>query len=157
MGLAQSLKARPYLYDVRSSYHSRLQLCLCAKCRFVLGCSSGAAFMGTFFGKPVALSNLIPVTTMPFTKNDLGLHKRIVDVHTGRELSIFEALESPVADGFVSSMYGAQYTHFENESGDILRLAKAMINQIDGRKTNAFSIEYKPTDYAYKTLAKIIS
>lgn len=150
------LEPRNFLYDIRSSKNKRLQLCLSAKCKFFLGCSSGAAFMATFFGKPVALANLIPVTTMPFTKNDLGIHKSIVDNKTGKKLSISETLNSSVADAFVSSMYDDKYSYIENGNEDILKLSKAMLHQINGRKINSFSMDLKPADYAFKTMAKTL-
>ena len=54
-------------------------------------------------------------------------------------------------------MYGEKYTHLENEDQEILRLASAMIDQIEGNSIETTEICYRPGDYAYKTMARAIS
>lgn len=151
-----NIQDRPFLYDVRSTEEDRLHLCLSARCKFFLGCSSGIAFLATFFGKPVATANLIPVTTMPFTDKDLGQHKHIIHIESGKILDLKEALRSSVVDAFVSSMYGKKYWFRDNDNQEIASLAKSMNSQLNEDKIDKVKVDFQSGDYAYGAASHII-
>ena len=53
----------------------RLDIVLCAKTKFFLGCTSGISFVSMIFGVPVAQANMIPVQALAVCRNDLSIPK----------------------------------------------------------------------------------
>jgi len=151
------LTPRPYLYDVRKLGAGRLHLCLAAECQFFLGCSSGIAFLSTFFGRPVALANMIPITTMPLTSADVAIHKPIFSKIMGRQITFQEYLAAKIRHGFVSSMYEEEFIIKQNSSADILHLTQIMYSILRrGDYTGAELMDLQKKDYAFGGKAKFI-
>ncbi len=143
-----NLPDRPYLYDVRADFDSRLHLVLSARCRFFLGCSSGVSFLATAFGRPLALANMVPPTSLPYTKNDIALHKQIYSYDDDKILSFNESLALPIRAGFISSMYGDRYIPLENDAQQILAFVKLMLSDDRSKVFSALGF-LEPEDYSY--------
>jgi putative glycosyltransferase (TIGR04372 family) len=150
-----NLEERAYLYDIREQVGSRLHLALVARCKFFLGCSSGISFLATAFGRPLALANMVPLTSLPYTNNDIALHKRIYSNAEARMISFEENLELEIRAGFISSMYNDNYIPVENDATQILQLVEVMFGEERGKVLPASEF-LNPTDYAYPSACDIL-
>jgi putative glycosyltransferase (TIGR04372 family) len=112
-----------------------MDLFLCARCRFFLGNTSGVFFMAGIFGVPVALANLLPVsTTLPFGAKDLGIPKLLWSNKERRLLTFSEILASPLGNMRYSEQYRqAAIDMIDNTPEDILDLALEQLERTEGR------------------------
>lgn len=112
---------------------ARMDVLLCARCRFFLGNTSGLTLVSSVFGVPSALANLVPLSVRPFLPSDIGIPKLIRDVNSGRYLSFREVMRSPKGDFRYSRLYQrAGIEAVENTSGEILDMVIEMLDQLDG-------------------------
>lgn len=121
-----------YAHDPIKS--ERLDLILCASARFLLGNTSGIAFLSTVFGVPCALTNMIPVSTLGFSPLDISIPKSLWSSQLKRFLDLAEILGTDVA----SYQYASQYENsglriVENSSEDILGLTIEMLDRLSGK------------------------
>jgi len=112
----------------------RLDVILCAKARFFLGCTSGLSFVSTIFGVPVVQANMIPVETLGIRPCDLSMPKLVWNKTLKRHLRFDELMGSRTGGYFFTHQYHrAGLQAEENSREDILDLVSEMIDRLDGR------------------------
>ena len=144
----------------------RLDIILCAKARFILGNTSGIALVGTVFGIPCALSNMVPISAMGVSPQDISIPKLYWSLDEDRYLSFGEIFASPLS----RAQYSRNFTDAgirveENTPEDIKELATEMLDQvtgstIDGKDSalqQAFLSLLKPDHYSFGTSSTISS
>jgi len=108
----------------------RLDIILCAKAKFIIGCSSGLACVGTVFGTPCAITNLVPVSNLWFTNKDISIPKSIIEEGALTPLSIPEILSKECANYQYADLYKSEgLTLVENTNEEILDLTLDMIEK----------------------------
>jgi putative glycosyltransferase (TIGR04372 family) len=152
-----------YAHHPRKS--ARLDIILCAKARFFLGCASGLSFVSTAFGIPVASANMIPVATLATRYYDISIPKLIWSNRLGRHLRFDEILSSDIGGYFFSHQYRQSDLRVDENSGDdILGLVQEMLDRLDGRSVEtdediALQRSYKsllrPGAYSYGAASRI--
>lgn len=112
----------------------RMDVVLCAKARFFLGCTSGLAFLSMIFGVPIAHANMIPVDTLGFRYTDLSIPKLVWSETLQRYLKFSELFNSEAGSYIFSQQYkDAALRLDENTPEDILLMTKEMLDRLDGR------------------------
>lgn len=163
------LKEMPQVIDY--AHHplksARLDIILCARARFILGNTSGVFLIGTTFGVPSALANMIPMPTQGFLKQDLSIPKLIWDNDKDRLLTFREVMASPISTYRYASQYeNSKITVVENSSDEILALTKEMMDRLDGKYVESTEdlqrqAEYmsllRPQHYSYGAISSIAS
>lgn len=143
----------------------RLDIVLCARARFILGNTSGIFIVGSIFGTPCALANMIPMPTLGFNSYDISIPKMYWCEDQKRFLSFQEVLSSPLATYRYAQLYHqAKFKVIENSEDDILLMTTEMLEKMDKtfieseedkiRQKNFLAL-LKPIHYAYGTPAKI--
>lgn len=112
---------------------TRLDIILCARARFILGNTSGVALVGTVFGVPCALANMIPISAMGISPQDISIPKLHWSLDEDRYLSFGEIFASPLS----RAQYGRNFTDTgirleENSPEDIKQLATEMLDHLEG-------------------------
>lgn len=143
----------------------RLDVILCARARFILGNTSGIALVGTVFGVPCALSNLIPVSTLWFGSRDLSIPKLLWSRRLARYLRIDEMLAGPIANYHYASLYAEEEVDpVENSAQDILGLVVEMLDCLAGRSASEAGdaellayvhSQFKPRHYGFGSAARM--
>lgn len=132
-----TMKPLPPLRNVIDYAHhpaksDRLDVVLCASARFILGNTSGIALVGTVFGVPCAVANLIPSSTLWFGPRDIGIPKLIWSRTLGRHLRLDEILGGKAASYQYAKLYAeAGLEPIENTPEDIDALAGEMLDRLD--------------------------
>ena len=98
---------------------------------------------------------MVPLTSLPYTKNDIALHKRIYSNTEARMISFEENLKLEIRAGFISSMYNDNYIPLENDATQILQLVEVMFGEGKGKVLPASDF-LNPTDYAYPSSCDIL-
>lgn len=135
----QTMKPLPPLPSVIDYAHhpakcARLDIILCAKARFILGSTSGITLVGTVFGVPCALANVIPLSTLWFNPSDISIPKMLWSEHLGRYLRFDEALAGPVGDYRYAALYRESGIRTdENTPEEICDLATEMLDRLEGK------------------------
>lgn len=110
----------------------RMDVFLCAKARFFVGCTSGLAFLSSTFGVPVAHANMIPIETLGIRYCDLSIPKLLWSRRFDRYLGFKEIFDSPVGGYFFTQQYvDAEIDVYENSSEDILSLVVEMLELLN--------------------------
>jgi putative glycosyltransferase (TIGR04372 family) len=139
----------------------RLDLALCAKAKFILGGSSGIALVGTVFGTPCAITNLMPFSAMWFRKVDLSIPKLLWSKKLNRYLSFNEILNTNIGNFMFTSQYkDAEIEVLENTPEDILLLTKDIIRRCDNVELEVdVSILFKnilsSNHYGYNSISNV--
>lgn len=111
----------------------RLDIILCARARFILGNTSGIALVGTIFGVPCAIANMIPISEHWFNAKDMCIHKHLWPERLGRYLGFDEAMALPVANYHYAKLYkDAGIRVDENTPEEIRDLVIKMLDNLDG-------------------------
>ena len=152
-------------YARHSMKSGRLDVVLCAKARFFLGCTSGLSFLSTTFGVPVAHANMIPVETLGIRYCDLSIPKLLWSQSLGRYLRFDEILNSKMGGYFFTHQYQrANLRVEENSPEDILDLVSEMLDRLEGRFLEteedaklhaAYCSLFKPGHYSYGTNSRV--
>lgn len=143
----------------------RLDIFLCAQSRFILGNTSGIALVGTVFGVPSALANMIPITAMGYGPSDICIPKLIWSCSD----KYYVGLDKLRSIGLGSAQYYSQYVELnfkveENTPQDILELTIEMFDSLTENyesNTKRTSLQRKFTekfcdgDYAFGTSSKV--
>lgn len=160
------LKQMPQVIDY--AHHplksARLDIILCARARFILGNTSGVFLIGTAFGVPSALANMIPMPTLGFLKQDLSIPKLLWDRQKDRYLSFKEVMASPISTYRYASLYEKnKITVVENSPEDILALTVEMLDRLNEKYTETsedrqrhaeYMSLYQPQHYSYGAVSK---
>lgn len=129
------MENRPNVIDY--AHHAlksqRLDVLLCAKAKFILGNTSGMFIVGSIFGVPSGLVNMIPMPTLGFLPKDISIPKLYRDKDSQRYLTFKEIMRSDLA----AYRYGALYDKAnviieENSPEDICAVTIEMFNRLDG-------------------------
>ncbi len=142
---------------------ARLDVVLCAMCRFFLGSSSGLFGVSTAFGVPCGLANVVPLAGLPYAPHDLFVPKLYRSARDGRMLRFDEILASPSADYRHSRMYAdAGLELVESSPEDIVDLVEDLLERIEAPSPPAaaaspddFSALLRPHHYGYRSAARI--
>lgn len=111
----------------------RLDVILCAKAKFFLGCSSGLFFVSTIFGVPVAQVNMIPIEVLSVCKNDISIPKLLWSNSENRYLHFQDILSSSIGGYFFTYQYQSEnIIPIENTPDEILEITCEMLDRIDG-------------------------
>jgi putative glycosyltransferase (TIGR04372 family) len=111
---------------------SRLDIILCAKARFIIGNTSGINLVGTIFGVPCALTNMIPMSAIGMHKNDISIFKYHWSVKEDRYLKLKEVLATNISRFQYSIMFDKEKIILhENTPDDIKELTIEMINLLE--------------------------
>lgn len=113
-----------------------MDIFLFSHCRFLLGTSSGPAFLCGVLGTPVATANMIPPSVvLPFGAADIGIPK-LLRRRDGSLMSFAEAFASPVANfRFAEEFRRAGLEIVDNTPEDVLDLAVEQLDRLDGTLT----------------------
>jgi len=155
---APSLPPLPGIVDY--AHHrlrsARLDVVLCAMCRFFLGSSSGLFSISTAFGIPVGLANVVPLTALPYAPTDFFVPKLYRSARDGRILSFDEILSSPSADYRHSRMYAdAGLELIESSPEDISDLVADLIDPPARQSPDPLHPLLRPHHYGYGSRAKL--
>lgn len=135
---APSISGMPQVIDY--AHHplksARLDIVLCAMARFILGNTSGVALVGSVFGTPCALTNMVPLAAIGVSPLDLSIPKLHWSVAENRYLSFAEIFNSRMSQ----SQYNSEFVSFgirldENSPEEIRDLAIEMLASLDSSKT----------------------
>lgn len=106
---------------------------LCGSCRFFLGNTSGLFILSSIFNVPVVLTNVIPITSMPFRCGDLAIFKRIINLDKNRQLTIKEMLGSDIVHFRVGALYRKNNLGYINNTAEEIRnVTIEMLEAIEG-------------------------
>jgi putative glycosyltransferase (TIGR04372 family) len=106
---------------------------LLGACRFLIGTSSGPAYVPPLFGVPCVLTNWLPAGQRPFNSRDIYIPKLYVDGFPSRQLSFAEMMAPPIG-------YAPRYVHAEelglapvsNTPEEIREVVSEMLDRLDG-------------------------
>ena len=144
-----------------------LDLYIAANCRFFLGNTSGAFYMSSVFGVPVACANMTPLgAVFPCGKKDIGIPKLYKDTFSGRLLSFKEILDSPASNFRYSSEFNAAGLELVNNSPEEIKdLAIEQLERIASpnfvydKQDEALQIRFRelfrPGHYMYGSASRV--
>ena len=144
-----------------------LDLYIAANCRFFLGTASGAFYMSSIFGVPVASANMAPLgAVFPGGMKDIGIPKMYKDISSGRLLSFKEILNSPMSNFRASSEFKTSGIELVNNSPEEIRdLAIEQLERITApnfsydKEDEALQLRfrdlYKPEHYSYWSASRV--
>jgi putative glycosyltransferase (TIGR04372 family) len=134
-----SMPALPPLARVIDYVHSsarcaRMDVFLCAECRFFIGTSSGLYTVAYAFGRPVVQTNYLPTCTIHFSARDLFIPKLARRLIGGEMLSMRELMSAPFSmggnNGFYRSVLGVE--PIANTEEEIREVVEEMMDRLDG-------------------------
>jgi putative glycosyltransferase (TIGR04372 family) len=132
-----TMKSLPSMPGVLDYSHSQIRadwmdIYLLAKCRFLLGTSSGPAHVPPIYGTPSVLTNWWPPAQKPWHPQDIFIPKRI-RVGAKRLLTLSQTLEEPFGHcnsiNYLKSERNA--TIQDNSSEDIISAVVEMFDQVN--------------------------
>lgn len=143
----------------------RMDVILCARARFFLGCTSGLAFLSMIFGVPIAHANMIPVDTLGFRYTDLSIPKLVWSESLQQYLTFQELFTSKSGSYILSQQYkDAGLRVDENSPEDILKMTKEMLDRLEGKwvesdEDKKLQTRYlsflRPGHYSYQAASRI--
>lgn len=152
-------------YAHHSLKSARLDVFLCTCSRFILGNTSGIALIGTIFGVPSALTNMVPITAMGFGLHDISIPKLFWSSALKRHLSLQELIGQGLGSAqFYSQFVEADIQAEENSAQDILDLSIEMFDYLEGLNSfhtlgeilqSQFTGTFRDGDYAFMTHSKV--
>lgn len=143
----------------------RLDLILCARAKFFLGCSSGLSFLSMIFGVPIAHANMIPVETLGIRSCDISIPKLLVNESDGKYLNFNQIFASSIGGFFFTYQYkeaGVRYE--ENTPKEILELTKEMLDRLESKFIESdedrnlhmkYMRYFKKDHYSYEAVSKV--
>jgi len=109
----------------------RLDVIVCARARFILGNTSGVSLVGSVFGVPCAIANMIPTATLWYGPRDICIPKLLWSETLARHLRFDEVLRSPVAWYRQARMYSdAGLRVDENSPEDLAEFVAEMLQRL---------------------------
>lgn len=167
-----SMKPLPIMPQVIDYAHhpmkcERLDISLCAKSRFILGNTSGIALVGSIFGVPCAIANVIPLSDLWFNTYDISIPKLLWSRNLRRYLRFDEVMASPIANYRYASLYKeAGIRVDENSPEDILDLVVELFDRLskrfseypeDRELSQLFRSFFQPNHSAVDSCARVAS
>ncbi len=129
----------PRIIDYASKFRSDfLDVYLLARCKFFLGNTAGIYALATTFDVPVAVANWAPFSLTPFRRGDMVMHKKYLEIRSGRLVPFRELFALGAQSWFSSEDYSrAGIKLVENSPKEILEFAQEMNARLDGVWTPA--------------------
>jgi putative glycosyltransferase (TIGR04372 family) len=133
------MRALPPMANVIDYCHSTLRadwmdVFIAARCRFMIGTSSGPAYIPPLYGVPVVLTNWWPPAQRPWHASDIFIPKMLRKSDGGRYLTLSETLCEPFS--YCHSLrYLADHegVHVVDNEPDIIQAAvREMLDRVDG-------------------------
>lgn len=130
----------PQMPNVLDYCHSDLRadwmdVFLAARCRFMLGTSSGPAYLPALYGVPSVLTNWWPPAQRPWHPTDLFIPKMLRRIDDGRYLTLRETLAEPFS--FCHSrnyLASAERVRVDDNDPEMIRAVTIeMLERLDGR------------------------
>jgi len=159
-----SIRSRVIDY-AHSEYKSDIMdVFLCATTEFFLGNSSGLFILSTIFGRPCALSNMLPFVCTGFTNRDISISKLLRKFGEKNYLGYAEILSGGIANFRNSIQYEqGRIEVISNSSEDICNLVRDMFSLLDKKissdeitEINKYFLQnLKPDNYSFKTSSNI--
>lgn len=110
----------------------RLDIFLCARARFILASTSGIALVGSVFGVPCALANMVPLSALGVGIHDISIPKLYWLENEKRYLRFNEVFTSPLSCAQYSRAFAnAGIRLEENSMEDIQELALEMFDHLE--------------------------
>lgn len=131
-----SMKPLPIMNNVIDYAHHpmkapRLDVILCASCKFMLGSTSGISLVSSIFGIPAAIANMTPTADLWYGPHDISIPKRIFSQHQHRNLSLEESLQYPHGCYRYANQYvKAGLVLIDNEPEEIAELTDEMMARL---------------------------
>ena len=126
--------------DLRADW---MDVFLAARCRFMLGTSSGPAYLPPLYGVPSVLTNWWPPGQPPWHPSDLFIPKLLRRIDDGRYLTMRETLAEPYS--FCHSadyLRRTQRVEVVDNDAEVIRAAVAeMLDRLDGIATVDAAVE----------------
>jgi len=123
---------------------------LISGCKFFLGCTSGLFMVATFFGIPCGLSNIVPLTVSPFSKNDFYIYKHHFDTVNKKYLNFDQVKNIGLESERVQWHLQTKIQLVENSEEEIESLCKILYDQeILGNKIHHAIHGYAKLDSSY--------
>ena len=105
-----------------------------ARCRFLLGDSSGPLVVSFVFGVPCALANLTPLGDAPYSARDIWIPKRYRLIREDRDLTCAEILQSSWRNLHRTQDYeAAGIAWVDNAPEEIQELTEEILDRLEGR------------------------
>lgn len=141
----------------------RLDFCIIANARFMIGNTSGITCLASVMGIPCAVTNVVPISVGWLTEKDIFIPKLLWSNKLSRYLTYKEILESEISRYNYTNQYKkSDIKVIENSAYDILCLVKEMLDQINNSakvsKTTfqqIFKNSLNSNHYGYKSMSKI--
>lgn len=117
-------------YAHHSLKSERLDIILCAMARFILGNTSGISLVGTIFGVPCALANMVPMAALGVGNRDISIPKLYWSLNENRYLAFKEVFASKASQ----YQYNSEFVQMglvpvENSPDEIKELAIDMMER----------------------------
>lgn len=135
------LKPMKHVIDfAHSKYKSdAADVVICASAKFIIGNTSGISLVGTIFGVPCLATNMVPMSTLWFTKADICMPKLLFDKSSKSFLNI----KNIINKGLMNANYSEIYHHnnvalIENSPEDIYFATKEMLYSLKILKTKPY-------------------
>ena len=135
-----SMKRLPIMNNVIDYAHhpmksARLDIILCASCKFMLGSTSGICLISNIFGIPAAIANMIPVADLWYGRRDISIPKRIWSQKQNKYLNFEESLKFPHGHFKYADQYlKARLTLIDNDQEDIADLTTEMMARLSSKE-----------------------
>lgn len=122
------MKPLPPMPNVFDYCHSALRadwmdIFIASQCRFMLGTSSGPAYLPALFGVPAVLTNWWPPAQPPWQSSDIFVLKMLKRMTDGRYLTLSETLREPVSYCHSFNYLAKLGLRVEDNDAEIIRCA----------------------------------
>ena len=166
-----TMKPLPLMNRVIDYVHSnerseRMDIFLCASCKFFIGCSSGLSAVAHIFGVPVISTNCAPMSVViGYRSDDLSIPKLIWSQKEQRLLRFKEVFDSNISNFRFDNLYSeANVKVVDSTPEDIRAITVEMMDYLAGKITYTSEDEqlqerYKslmnPSHFSYGTVSRL--
>jgi len=156
-----SINEKVINYFASTIRSKEMDIYIISKCKFFLGSTSGLFAVASAYGKPVAMTNVTPLSGLPYSENDIFITKMYYD----KEMNIINLKKLKYLNLINvrhSSLIPKDINILENSSHDILLLTQEMLVYVMfGKKMNIHQYDFvnnlEPTDYGFNAASKTCS
>ena len=119
--------------DLRADW---MDIFLAARCRFMIGTSSGPAYVPALYGVPSVLTNWWPPAQRPWHGSDLFIPKMLGKPSHGQYLTLSETLREPFSYCHSRRYLSDRGVVVEDNKPDMIRAAvQEMLDRLDGQSS----------------------
>lgn len=134
------MRPLPPMPNVLDYCHSEVQsdwmdIFIMSQCRFMIGTSSGPAYVPTLFGVPAVLTNWWPPGAPPWQNSDIFVPKMLRRLRDTRYLTLSETLGEPASYCHSRSYLAEEDLQIEDNDPALIRSAvREMFERLEGRQ-----------------------